>query len=83
LKRVILLTGNPGIGKTTVLVKIVDALKTKGYRVGGMISREVRSSEVRIWFEIRSLDDEEHGWLAHVDQRQVHRLVRTASILKT
>ena len=37
-KRVLLLTGNPGVGKTTVLMKAVNALKEKGYCVGGMVS---------------------------------------------
>ena len=68
MKRVILLTGSPGIGKTTVLTKAVEALKAKGLRVGGMLSREVRSFGSRVGFEILSLSDNERGWLAHVDQ---------------
>jgi len=39
-KRVLLLTGFPGVGKTTVLLKTVDALKAKGVSVGGMISQK-------------------------------------------
>jgi nucleoside-triphosphatase len=42
-KRIFLLTGSPGVGKTTLLLKVVEALRAKGYSVGGMISREVRS----------------------------------------
>jgi nucleoside-triphosphatase THEP1 len=41
-KRVLLLTGNLGVGKTTLLMKTVNALKEKGICVGGMISREAR-----------------------------------------
>jgi nucleoside-triphosphatase THEP1 len=36
----LLLTGARGIGKTTVLINIVDALKAGGFSVGGMISRK-------------------------------------------
>ena len=68
-KRVLLLTGNPGVGKTTVLIKTVDALKAEGYSVGGMISREVREGNVRVGFEILDLTNSKHGWLAHVNQK--------------
>jgi nucleoside-triphosphatase len=68
-KRVLLLTGAPGVGKTTVLIKAVDALKAKGISVGGMISREARAGNVRIGFEIIDLTNSKHGWLAHVNQR--------------
>jgi nucleoside-triphosphatase len=68
-KRVLLLTGNPGVGKTTVLTKAVDALKEKGYCVGGMISREVREGGTRVGFEILDLNSGRRGWLAHVNQR--------------
>jgi len=61
------LTGAPGVGKTTVLTKTVDALKAKGVSVGGMISREVRESNVRVGFEILDLTNGKHGWLAHVN----------------
>jgi nucleoside-triphosphatase len=70
LKHIVLLAGNPGIGKTTVLMKTVDTLKAKGFKVGGMLSREVRSLGIRVGFEIVSLSDDERGWLAHVNQRQ-------------
>jgi nucleoside-triphosphatase len=70
LKRIILITGSPGVGKTTVLVKTVDDLKAKGFKVGGMLSREVRLYGIRVGFEITSISDNERGWLAHVDQRQ-------------
>lgn len=70
MNRIILLTGSPGIGKTTVLVKTVEALKAKGFKVGGMLGREVRSSGIRVGFEVVSLSDDERGWLAHVNQRQ-------------
>ncbi|MCK4439352.1 AAA family ATPase, partial [Candidatus Bathyarchaeota archaeon] len=41
-KRLMFITGSPGTGKTSVLLKIVDALKARDYSVGGMVSREVR-----------------------------------------
>ncbi len=63
-----LLTGTRGIGKTTVLIKTVDALKAGGFRVGGMIQREAREDNMRVGFEILDLTNDKHGWLAHVDQ---------------
>lgn len=68
-KHVLLLTGSPGIGKTTILLKIVDALKAKGYSVGGMVSREVREGGTRVGFEILNLKTNQRGWLAHVNQK--------------
>ena len=68
-KRLLLLTGDPGVGKTTVLLKIVEALKARGYKVGGMVSREVRSCGSRVGFEILDLAGGGSGWLAHVGQK--------------
>jgi nucleoside-triphosphatase len=70
LKRILLLAGSPGVGKTTVLVNVVEGLKSKGYSVGGMLSREVRSGGNRVGFEILSLTGNQRGWLAQVDQNQ-------------
>ena len=63
------MTGAPGVGKTTVLIKTADALKAKGISVGGMISREVREGNVRVGFEIIDLTNSKRGWLAHVNQK--------------
>lgn len=68
MKRLMFLTGNPGIGKTTVLLKTVEALKAKGYSIGGMISREVRTFGTRVGFEVLDLESGRRGWLAHVNQ---------------
>lgn len=50
-----------------MLLKVVEALRTKGYSVGGMISREVREGGARIGFEILDLSTNKRGWLAHVN----------------
>jgi nucleoside-triphosphatase len=67
--RILLLTGNPGVGKTTVLVRVVEGLTSKGYIAGGMLSREVRSSGSRVGFEILNLANNRRGWLAQVDKK--------------
>lgn len=69
LKRVILLTGNPGVGKTTVLTKAVNILRGNGLCVGGMISREIRENGARVGFEILDLTSGRRGWLAHINQQ--------------
>jgi nucleoside-triphosphatase len=74
VKRLLLLTGSPGVGKTTVLLQVVDALKAKGYSVGGIISREVRSCGERVGFEILDLSSGKYGWLAHVNQKTGPRI---------
>jgi nucleoside-triphosphatase len=69
VKRVLLITGAPGVGKTTVLTKAISILREKGFKVGGMLSREVREEGVRVGFEIRDLNSGKRGWLAHVNQQ--------------
>jgi len=57
---VILLTGEPGIGKTTVVQKVIRLL---GDRAGGFYTREVREGGFRVGFELVTLDGEV-SWLA-------------------
>jgi len=68
VKRLLFVTGRPGIGKTTVVLNAVERLRSEGYIVGGMISREVRQEGSRIGFEIVDIKTGEKGWLAHVTQ---------------
>jgi nucleoside-triphosphatase len=50
-------------------MKTVEALKERGYSVGGMVSREVREGGVRVGFEIVDVNSSRRGWLAHVNQK--------------
>ena len=68
LKHTFFVTGSPGIGKTTFLLKTAEALEKKGYKIGGMLSREAREKGVRVGFEIIDIETKKHGWLAHVQQ---------------
>jgi nucleoside-triphosphatase len=70
LGNVILITGRPGIGKTTVFLGVVDSLRTFGWRIGGFVSREVRVVGSRVGFEIVDLATGTKGWLAHIGQRE-------------
>jgi len=69
LKRLLFLTGEPSVGKTTVFLKALEDLQVLGYSVGGMVSREVRSCGERVGFEIVDLADGIRGWLSHINQR--------------
>jgi nucleoside-triphosphatase len=61
--RTILLTGHPGVGKTTIIKGIAESL---GDSAGGFYTSEIREAGRRQGFKIVTLDGEE-GILAHAD----------------
>lgn len=61
-----ILTGRPGVGKTTIIIEVVKLLKDWNVSVGGFISREVRDKGLRIGFEVIDLTSGRRGWLARV-----------------
>jgi nucleoside-triphosphatase len=58
------ITGPPGSGKTTAIVKVAEILASKGFAVGGFYTREVREGGLRKGFEIVTIPDGETAWLA-------------------
>jgi nucleoside-triphosphatase len=66
--RLLFVTGHPGIGKTTVILNATDELRKRGYRLGGMVTREVREKGTRIGFQILDVDKGQKGWLARTNQ---------------
>jgi nucleoside-triphosphatase len=68
-KRILLITGPPGIGKTTVLLNVVRSLNKLNFSVGGMLSREIREESARTGFEISSVNGSKLGLLAHTEQK--------------
>jgi nucleoside-triphosphatase len=69
------LTGLPGSGKTTAILRIVDRLIGLGVRVGGMYTQEIRERGRRMGFAVKSVGGGE-GILAHIDLRSGPRLGR-------
>ncbi|MFQ5761430.1 MAG: NTPase [Candidatus Bathyarchaeia archaeon] len=64
----VFLTGVPGVGKSTVIRRLVDELENRGFSVGGMLTSEIRTPEgVRKGFEILDLQTRRRGILASVD----------------
>jgi nucleoside-triphosphatase len=67
----LLLTGAPGVGKTTVLSGLIAGLE--GRRIRGFLTEEIRGSKGRVGFRIQTLD-EQTATLAHVAVRSPHRV---------
>ena len=69
--RNILITGNPGVGKTTLIQNIISKLHVSA---GGFYTAEVRDEKSRRWgFKIISMDGQE-GVLASVDIISNHKV---------
>jgi nucleoside-triphosphatase THEP1 len=75
----ILLTGRPGIGKTTIIQKIIQRCPVA---VGGFLTAEIREHGMRVGFTIeaiRSWDQDGsvgkyHAIMAHVNSRSPYRV---------
>jgi nucleoside-triphosphatase len=76
--RTILLTGRPGVGKTTIIREIADEL---GAAAGGFYTAEIRESGRRQGFKIVTLDGKE-GILSHVDIKGTPRVSKYGVNLK-
>ncbi len=65
MKKNLLVTGSPGCGKTTVLMRLADRLRDRGYVVGGIVCPEIRKGGSRVGFEIVDLLGR-RGILSHI-----------------
>lgn len=65
----LLLTGRPGVGKTTLIKHLIQPLEIK---VGGFWTEEIRAGGRRVGFSIKSTTDEEV--LAHIDSTSRFRV---------
>ncbi|MFH0847332.1 MAG: NTPase [Chloroflexota bacterium] len=69
MKRVLLLTGKPGTGKTSLIKAAIVGLKD----AGGFYTEEIRSPETRLGFRLITLSGES-GVLAHVKIKSPYRV---------
>jgi nucleoside-triphosphatase len=66
-----LLTGRPGVGKTTLVQAIVARMAS--VKMAGFYTAEIRIKGSRLGFELHGLDGT-RGILAHVDIRSQHKV---------
>jgi nucleoside-triphosphatase len=64
--RIWLLTGEPSVGKSTAVSKILLSIRTAGYLPGGVVTREIRSHGERLGFSIVDISSEKSDILADV-----------------
>ena len=72
-KRRIVITGRPGVGKTTLIERVVAELSLP---TGGMITREIRKCDHRVGFSVIDIATKREGTLAHIHQRNGPRMGR-------
>jgi len=70
MRRVFLLTGRPGTGKTSLIKQAVAEFKGEA---GGFYTEEIRSQGTRLGFKLVTLDGQE-AILAHVDIHSRYRV---------
>jgi nucleoside-triphosphatase len=61
-----ILTGAPGVGKSTAVIRAAGALKDRGLNVGGIVSKELRTNNIRVGFEFIDLNTNDTGVLASI-----------------
>jgi len=71
-----LLTGMPGSGKSTVVQRCVERLRSGGLTVGGISTPEVRRGGRRVAFMVVDLASGRRGLMASVDIKSPYRVGR-------
>jgi len=71
MKNILLLTGEPKIGKTTALMKIISLVGEEN--CGGFFTEEVRNESGRIGFKVRTINGQE-GMIADVNSTSTLRV---------
>ena len=71
-----LVTGPPGVGKSTAVSKVVLRLKSAGVIVGGCSTSERKEGGARVGFEVKDLTTGRTGELASVSSRLGPRVGR-------
>lgn len=61
--RRIAITGKPGVGKSTIITKVIDKLDTS---IGGIQCSEMRKDGKRVGFSIKDIATGETGILSHI-----------------
>jgi len=65
-----LITGKPGVGKTTIIERLHESLEEAGYAVGGVIAPEIRVEGERTGFHVIDLSSGNRAHLADANRTE-------------
>ncbi len=68
------LSGLPGVGKTTTLIRTIKMLEEEGFIVGGMITEEVKEGNRRVGFYVLDWANQRREIFAHRDFESRYRV---------
>jgi nucleoside-triphosphatase len=74
-------TGEPGVGKTTLVLRVAERLATR-YKVGGFYTPEVRWKNTRIGFKVVEIGGKREAWLAKVGEQKGAKFGRYTLVLE-
>jgi len=72
-------TGHPGVGKTTLVLKVIEKVP---FKCGGMITKEIRKIGRRVGFSVHDILTGREGVLAHIHLERGPKLGRYRINLK-
>jgi len=61
------ITGKPGIGKSTVVRKVLKSLRDEHISAGGILTEELRKNKMRVGFIVEDISTGDRGILAHIE----------------
>ncbi|MCS7117408.1 MAG: nucleoside-triphosphatase [Thaumarchaeota archaeon] len=74
MRRLMVVTGPPGSGKTSAALRVAEELRSRGIEVSGFVTREVREGKTRVGFDIVELPTLSSLPLARKGQPSRYRL---------
>ncbi|MFX0138157.1 MAG: NTPase [Candidatus Hodarchaeota archaeon] len=73
MEKNILITGKPRTGKSTLISRLIKLLESKGKRIGGLSTPEIKE-KTRLGFKIIDIGLKKEGILAHINQKSGPRV---------
>ncbi len=70
------LSGLPGVGKTTTLIKTIKMLEEEGFVVGGMLTEEMKKGNRRVGFYVHDWANDRKEVFAHIDFESKYKVGR-------
>ena len=65
----VLITGKPGVGKSTLVRRLIELARSKGFKVGGLSTPEMRVGGRRVGFKLVDIATGDEGVLAKIGIR--------------